>query len=75
MYKVLIAEDEVIVREWLRSYVDWQKYDMTVCGVASNGQEAFDVYEQEKRTRFLILTCLDEFACNIYSFITKRVFR
>lgn len=89
MYRVLIAEDEIIVREWLKKRVSWEARGLVVCGEAANGQEAFSVYEREKpdivltdlrmpvmdgitllkrirekdkRVRFLILTCLDEFA-------------
>ena len=88
MYRVLIVEDEIIVREWLKKRVKWENYGLSLCGEASNGVEALAVYEREKpdivltdvrmpvmdgmallqeirsrdkRTRLLILTCLDEF--------------
>ena len=88
MYRVLIVEDEIIVREWLKKRVRWEDYGLTLCGEAANGQEALEIYErqkpdiiltdirmpvmdgitmlkmirkQDKRCRFLILTCLDEF--------------
>ena len=48
MYRVLIAEDEIIVREWLKKRVRWEAHGLVLCGEAANGQEAFEVYEREK---------------------------
>lgn len=89
MYRVMVVEDEVIVRDWLKKRVGWADCGLTVCAEAANGQEALLLYErerpdiiltdiripmmdgitllskvrqQDKRVRFLILTCLDEFA-------------
>lgn len=88
VYKVLLVEDESIIRKWLKKSVDWQKHHLVVCGEACNGAEALEVYEREKpdivltdlrmpvmdgltmlghirakdkRIRFLVLTCFDEF--------------
>lgn len=89
MYRVMIVEDEIIVREWLKKRVNWEACGFLVCGEASNGRDGLSLYEREKpdvvltdmrmpvmdgmtllrsirerdkRVRFLILTCLDEFA-------------
>lgn len=89
MYRVMIVEDEVIVREWLKRRVNWEACGFVVCAEAGNGRDALaaceretpdliltdlrmpvmdgitllrTVREQNKRTRFLILTCLDEFS-------------
>lgn len=89
MYRVMIVEDEIIVRAWLKKRVNWEACGFSVCCEASNGREALSMYErekpdvvltdmrmpvmdgmtllrsireQDKRVRFLILTCLDEFA-------------
>jgi two-component system response regulator YesN len=40
MYKVLIAEDEMLVRMGIKSIVKWQELDMEVIGDVSNGEEA-----------------------------------
>jgi len=48
MYRVLIVEDEIIVREWLKKRVRWENYGLMLCGEAANGEEALAVYEREK---------------------------
>jgi len=40
MYKVLIVDDEPLVREGLKTIIDWQKYGFEVCALASNGLQA-----------------------------------
>lgn len=46
--KILIVEDEVLVREGLKTLVDWKRLDMDIIGLAANGVEALEIYEQEK---------------------------
>ena len=48
MYRVLIVEDEVIVRAWLKKRVNWDALGVVVCGEAANGREALSLYEREK---------------------------
>ncbi|WP_162463354.1 response regulator transcription factor [Paenibacillus psychroresistens] len=45
MYKVLIAEDEMLVRLGLKHSVAWDQYGMQVVADAENGQEAWEHYE------------------------------
>lgn len=48
--KVLIVDDDTIVRRGLKATVDWDKYNMTVVGDAPNGKrgwEEFLVHEPE----------------------------
>ncbi|CAM3669817.1 response regulator transcription factor [Cohnella lubricantis] len=40
MYKVLIVDDEPLIREGLRTIVDWEELGFTVAGVASDGVDA-----------------------------------
>lgn len=40
VYKVLIADDEAIIREELAKAFDWSQYGMELVGLARNGQEA-----------------------------------
>jgi len=47
MYKVLIVDDETIIKIALRSIIDWEKYGFSICGVVSNGQEALELIERE----------------------------
>lgn len=48
MYKVLIAEDEMLVRTGIRASIDWEKFNMFVVCEASNGQIAWELYQQHK---------------------------
>jgi two-component system, response regulator YesN len=88
MYSAIIVEDEMLVRVGLKSLIKWDKLGLALVSDASNGQEAFDMYNQykpdivitdikmpqmdgielikkirenDKRTRIVILTCLEEF--------------
>lgn len=47
MYRVLIAEDEMLVRLGLKHSIDWSEYNMTVIADVANGQEALDIYQKE----------------------------
>ncbi|TBL80713.1 response regulator transcription factor [Paenibacillus thalictri] len=46
MYKVLIADDEMIVRVGLKSFIEWEQIGFTLCGEAGNGEEALALCEQ-----------------------------
>lgn len=39
MLKVLIVDDEPIIREGLKSVIDWERYGFRICGEAENGLE------------------------------------
>ncbi|MBO5070565.1 MAG: response regulator [Roseburia sp.] len=43
MYKLLIVDDEPLVREGLRMSISWEDYGFTVVGEASNGEEALSM--------------------------------
>ena len=40
MYRVLIADDDAIIRRGLKKTIDWESYGMEIVGVACDGQEA-----------------------------------
>lgn len=46
MFKVLIVDDESIIRDGLTTIVDWNQYGFTVAGTAVNGADALQKYEQ-----------------------------
>ncbi len=46
MYKVLIADDEKIIRMGLCSIIDWNAEGFEIIGLAANGSEALQVIEQ-----------------------------
>lgn len=43
--KVLIAEDEFIMRQGMKHMIDWEKEGFTIVGEANNGQEALELIE------------------------------
>lgn len=45
MYRVLIAEDEMLVRLGLKNSMNWSKFDMSVIADVSNGQDALEAYQ------------------------------
>lgn len=44
MYKVLIVDDEVLVRIGLKNTIDWESIGFTVVGEASNGEQGYAQY-------------------------------
>jgi len=48
MYKVMIVEDEMLVRIGLKNSVEWSKFDLEVAADFPDGQAAWDYYEREK---------------------------
>ena len=46
MYKVLFAEDELLVRLGLQNSIPWSKYEMEVAALADNGMEAYSLVEE-----------------------------
>lgn len=48
MHKILIVDDEILVRVGLKSSIDWEKYGFLVVGEAQNGKEALDRYSHEQ---------------------------
>ncbi len=48
MYKVLIVDDEVLVRVGLKSTIDWEALGFSVVAEASNGEQGFEAYKTYK---------------------------
>lgn len=48
MYRVLIAEDELLVRLGLKNSIRWHEFQMEVIADVSNGREAWTVYERDR---------------------------
>lgn len=46
MYRILICDDEPILRRGLASFVDWQALDCSIVGEASDGSEALDLIDR-----------------------------
>jgi two-component system response regulator YesN len=47
MYKVLLAEDEMLILEGIRSIIEWEKLGLEVVHMARNGMEAVTMLEKE----------------------------
>jgi len=48
VYKVLIVDDEILVRLALKNSINWNKYGMTVIADVQNGHAAWEIYKKEK---------------------------
>lgn len=48
MYKILIVDDEYLVREGLRLTIDWEALGLQVCGLAADGAEGLAMAERFK---------------------------
>lgn len=48
MYKVLIADDEKLIRKGLCSIIDWNAFGFEICAEASNGAEALSLILMNK---------------------------
>ncbi|WP_181438628.1 response regulator transcription factor [Paenibacillus sambharensis] len=46
MYKVLIADDEKLIREGLTSIVDWEEQGFEIVGTAADGNDAYAKYKE-----------------------------
>ena len=46
MYKVLFAEDELLVRLGLQNSIPWERYQMEIAALAENGLEAYQLFEK-----------------------------
>ncbi|MDQ0193374.1 response regulator [Paenibacillus wynnii] len=46
MKKVMLVDDEILIRENIRACVDWEKEGFTYCGDASDGEVALPLIEQ-----------------------------
>lgn len=48
MYKVMIVDDEMYVRNGMAEQIDWKSLNCTVCSMAENGLDALAKYEAER---------------------------
>lgn len=46
MFKVMIVDDEVLIRIGLKSSIDWENNGFLIVGEAQNGAEALELYEK-----------------------------
>jgi two-component system response regulator YesN len=53
-WKVLIADDEAIIREGIRDAVHWESLGMEVCAEAEDGEEALELAERHEADVMLV---------------------
>lgn len=58
MYKVLIADDEPLIREGISESLDWKALGMSIVGMADDGEEALQIVRREKPDICLIDICM-----------------
>ncbi|NLY43955.1 MAG: response regulator [Clostridiaceae bacterium] len=58
MWKVLIVDDEPIIRRGLRKMIDWRQYDMEIIGEAADGEEAFEIAKKTQPNVVLVDICM-----------------
>lgn len=58
MYKVLLVEDEVLVREAIAQRIVWNKIGLTLLGACKNGKEAIEVIDREAPDIVLTDICM-----------------
>ncbi len=46
--KVLIVDDEILIRQGIKHYLNWEQEGFLIAGEASNGREALDMIETAK---------------------------
>ena len=46
MYKVLLVDDEAIIREGLKTIISWENYGFEVCAAAADGREGLREIEK-----------------------------
>ncbi|MDF2923767.1 MAG: hypothetical protein K0R57_2681 [Paenibacillaceae bacterium] len=47
MYKVIIVDDEILVRVGLKTFIPWERLGLELVGEAGNGREALELVESE----------------------------
>jgi two-component system response regulator YesN len=48
MKRILVVDDEYLVRLGLKTSIDWGRFDCIIAGEAANGKEAFDFFEKNQ---------------------------
>jgi two-component system response regulator YesN len=48
MFKLLIVDDELYIREGLKALIKWGELGFEICGLAENGQQALKLIEETK---------------------------
>lgn len=58
MKKIVIADDDFLVRTYIKQMLPWEKEGFTICGDAKNGKAALDIIEREHPDIILTDICM-----------------
>ena len=53
MIKLIIADDEPLVQAGIKSMINWEDYNISIVGTASNGAAAYELIREHSPTRLL----------------------
>jgi two-component system response regulator YesN len=60
MYRVMIVDDEPIIRRGIRNSIAWNEHEMEIVGEAANGQEALDIADRLQPDIVIADICMPE---------------
>lgn len=58
MYKILLADDEILTREAIAENISWEEEGFSLIGAAANGQEAIAMMKKEQPDLLLTDICM-----------------
>jgi two-component system response regulator YesN len=58
MYKLMIADDEPRIRDGLQKLLDWDKYNITIVGIAEDGEMAFHLAKEKQPDILFLDVCM-----------------
>jgi len=58
MYKLMIADDEPKIRDGLQKMLDWSSYNITIVGVAEDGETAFQLAKEKQPDIIFLDICM-----------------
>ena len=61
MYRILLVDDEILVRDAIRENIDWKAMDCELVGDCDNGKAAAELY---RTIRWI--SCLQISLCHIW---------
>ena len=58
MYKILLVDDEILVRDAIRENIDWKSLDCELVGDCENGRQAVEFVQSHKVDVVLTDICM-----------------
>lgn len=58
MYKVLLADDEVLIREAIKENMDWEEAGFSLCAVCGDGRQTMEAIKREEPDLVLTDICM-----------------